>query len=64
MQEDWQVNKDLWFANYERAVAERLDAGFSEKDALVLAADDATEETQNDMAARADFLRTVWKESQ
>lgn len=58
------MNKDLWFQHYERAVAERLDAGFSEKDALVLAADDATEEAQNDMAARADYLRTVWKESQ
>lgn len=63
MQEDQQVNKDIWFANYERAVAERLDAGFSEKDALVLAAEDATEETQSQMAERVDFLRTVWKES-
>ena len=56
------MDKDKWFENYERAVAERLDAGFSEKDALVLAGEDATEATIDQMAARADYLRMVWKE--
>lgn len=58
------MNKEIWFQHYERAVADRLEAGFSEKDAYVLAAEDATEAAQNDMAARADYLRTVWKEGQ
>lgn len=56
------MNKEWWFANYERAVADRIDAGFSEKDALVLAAEDATEETQDQMAAAADYMRAVRKE--
>lgn len=54
--------KDMWFANYERALADREFAGFKPKAAEVLAADDADEMTRDQLADAADLARTQRKE--
>jgi len=54
--------KDLWFANYERALADREFAGFKPKAAEALATDDADEMTINQLADAADMERMRRKE--
>jgi len=54
--------KDLWFANYERALADREFAGFKPKAAEALATDDADEMTRDQLADAADLARMRRKE--
>ena len=54
--------KDLWFANYERALADREFAGFKPKAAEALATDDADEMTKHQLADAADIARIIQKE--
>ena len=55
--------KELWFANYERALAEREFAGLKPKHAENLAADDADQMTRDQLANAADLARTIKKEN-
>jgi hypothetical protein len=54
--------KDLWFQNYERALADRESDGFSGTVAEDMAADDADWMTRNQLADAADLARMRRKE--
>lgn len=55
------MGKDLWFANFERALAEREDR-YPPKRAYELAAKDADEMTAHHVADMADAARLERKE--
>ena len=56
------MSKEIWFRNYERALAEREDAGFKGKDAEALAVHDANAATIDSLTDAADYARMIRKE--